>query len=183
MITPNHHILGTFCWIQQCGRQTDSETGRQVGRQAGGRGGRGGRAGGQGGRLEISLAHPWSKSVLAKAARNEGAAASKRENGKDFKICSSKLPGVEDQIAYRWCMNTGNCGVDAESFLKLLSKWPNLTEWCKDDRDFRDFINHWQKGFAVILKKCNTRLVPKKPILLTEGTVTDPEENRSVIFH
>ena len=134
--------------------------------------------------LDTSFAHPWSKGVLAKAARNEGAAASKREDEKASKYAADQLPGggrpnciplVHEHFSH-W-------GVEAESFLKRLSKRAKLSEWCKDDRDFRDLINHWRKRFAAILQKCNTRVILKKLSRLTEGTVTDPEEDRSVLIH
>ena len=98
--------------------------------------------------LDIFLAHPWSKSVLAKAARNEGAAASKREDEKASKYAAEQFPGggrpncislVDEHF--------GHWGVEAESFLKRLSKRDKLSKWCNDDRDFRDFINHWRKQY------------------------------------
>ena len=43
--------------------------------------------------LDISLAHPWSKVALQKATRDEGSAATKREDGKATKYGAEQLPG------------------------------------------------------------------------------------------
>ena len=85
--------------------------------------------------VDISLAHPWSTDSLKKAAKEEGAAAKKREREKSNKYLVEQLPGGGRPhciaLVYE---HFGHWGEEAELFLKQMSRIAKLTEWNSDGK-------------------------------------------------
>ena len=85
-----------------------------------------------------------------KARKEEGAAASKREDEKMAKYAVEQLPGGGWSNCIPLVLeHFGHWGKEAEAFLKHLFRWARISECSRDDRDFRDFLstigkNDWQ---------------------------------------
>ena len=74
-------------------------------------------------KLDISLAHPWSKDNLNKAACEEGYAAKKREEKKCDKYNNERLPGGTNPTFTPLVLDHfGHWGSTTESFLSELAK-------------------------------------------------------------
>ena len=132
---------------------------------------------GQNTKLDTSLTHPWNKAVLMKTSKEEGAAASKREDEKMAKYAAKQLPGGGWPNCIPLVLeHFGYWGKEAEAFLKNLSKRARISEW---SRHFKDFVNYWQKQMAVILQKCNVSVILNH---LKERREADPDEDGTVQY-
>ena len=73
--------------------------------------------------LDVSLSHPWCVDILPKAAREDGAAAARREEKKVEKYKSKRLPGgVILNFVPLVMEHFGRWGLEAQKFLSYLSQ-------------------------------------------------------------
>ena len=117
----------------------------------------------------MSLAHPWCVDILSKAAREDGAAAARREEKKVEKYQSKVLPGGLSLNFVPLVMeHFGRWGNEAQTFLS------HLSQLCKNinlDNSPQDFKCYWRRRFAIALQSCNAR------VLIQKMNRTQNEEN------
>ena len=110
--------------------------------------------------LDISLAHPWSKDTVKRAARENGYAAIAREKRKRTKYDQQTVPGGSTSdctpVVFE---HFGHWGVEAENLLNELAQKSKNLEGRKNSGEFKTF---WRCRFSIVLQRCNSRVILNK---------------------
>ena len=130
--------------------------------------------------LDVSLAHPWCADILSRAAREDGAAAVRREERKVEKYQSKVLPGG-------LCLNFvplvmehfSRSGRQEQSFLSQLSQLSKNIDLCNSDHNFKCY---WRRRFAVALQRCNAKVLIQK-MNRSQSKENDSSDIYSVQLH
>ena len=110
--------------------------------------------------LDVSLSHPWCVDILPNAAREDGAAAARREEKKVEKYKSKRLPGgVILNFVPLVMEHFGRWGLEAQKFLSYLSQLCKSINIDSSPQEFRCF---WRRRFAIALQRCNARVLIRK---------------------
>ena len=110
--------------------------------------------------LDVSLSHPWCVDILPKAAREDGAAAARREEKKVEKYKSKRLPGgVILNFVPLVMEHFGRWGLEAQKFLSYLSQLCKSINIDSSPQEFRCF---WRRRFVIALQRCNARVLIRK---------------------
>ena len=131
--------------------------------------------------LDVALTHPWRKDFILHTASEDGFAAAQMENIKRRKYSNEQLHGSSSSPDFKPLVfeHFGRWGSEAKAYLNFLAKRSRSSVGKCNEAEFRGY---WRHRFAVLLQRCNARVMEKKLEKIL-GFACDPNtSDRSVQY-
>ena len=107
--------------------------------------------------IDVLLAHLWSQDIIRRASRENGHAATTRDEKKMKKYLEELVPrGYVSRCVPFVRKHFGRWGTKAENFLQHLSQ-----QSANPEVSFNAsmFMSYWRKRFSTILQRCNAKVI------------------------